>query len=44
MGVSEKRGTLFGGPCKRILFYFGYKRGTTILGNAHMNCAISSRM
>ena len=28
MGVSEKPGTLLGGPLKGILFYLGEKRGT----------------
>ena len=39
VGVSENRGTLFGGPLKGILFYMGYKRGTPppILENAHVN-------
>ena len=35
-GISEKRGTLFGGPFKGILFYLGYRRGTPILRNAHI--------
>ena len=46
MGVSENRGTLFGGPFKGILFYLGYQRGTPILGNTHIakqyTCMMSS--
>ena len=33
MGVSERRGALFGDLFKGILFDLGYKRGTPILGN-----------
>ena len=32
----EHRGTLLGGPFKGIIFYWGYTRGTPILGNAHL--------
>ena len=27
LGVSENKGTLFGGPFKGMLFYLGYSRG-----------------
>ena len=38
MGVSENRGTLFGGPCKGTLFYLGHIRGAPpMFGHAQIN-------
>ena len=42
MGVSENRGTLFGGPFKGILFYLGCKRDTPVLGNAQIVAGLST--
>ena len=43
-GVSESRGTLFGDPCKGILFFLWYQMGSDILGNAPLDVPSGAKM